>query len=110
MSENWVLTESEAVELLALLISSARIQMDEPAHYGPLRLLTATERLSAMILERASDKSRDFLQDNIQAIPEMHMAMSDVESYTNSLDRLCREVAECLLRHSRHNSAESAPA
>ena len=107
MSENWVLTETEAVELLALLISSARIQMDEPAHYGPLRLLTATERLSAMMLERASDKSKAFLQDNIERIPEMHMAMSDVEIYKNGLDRLCREVAACLLRHSRAEDASA---
>jgi hypothetical protein len=100
MSENWVLKEDEAVELLALLISSARIQMDEPAHYGPLRLLTATERLSGMILERASEKSRDFLQGNVDSIPELHMRMSDVEAYAAGLDGLCREVAECLLRHS----------
>ncbi len=100
MSENWVLKEEEAIELLALLISSARIQMEEPAHYGPLRLLTATERLSNLILERSSDKSRDFLQGNIERIPAMHMAMSDVETYTAGLDELCRAVAECLLRHS----------
>lgn len=100
MSENWVLKEDEAIELLALLITSARIQMDEPAHYGPLRLLTATERLSGMILERSSEKSRDFLAENIQRIPEMHMAMSDVEAYTAGLDERCRAVAACLLRHS----------
>ena len=105
MSENWVLTETEAVELLALLISSARIQMDEPAHYGPLRLLTATERLSAMMLERSSDKSKAFLQDNIERIPELRMAMSDVETYKDGLDQLCREVAGCLLRHSGAESA-----
>ena len=107
MSENWVLTETEAVELLALLISSARIQMDEPAHYGPLRLLTATERLSALMLERSSDRSKSFLQDNIERIPELHMVMSDVETYTDGLDHLCREVAGCLLRHSRSESASS---
>ncbi|MCY4018449.1 MAG: DUF6092 family protein [Chloroflexi bacterium] len=107
MSENWVLTETEAVELLALLISSARIQLDEPAHYAPLRLLTATERLSALMLERASDKSKAFLQDNIERIPEMHMAMSDVETYTDGLDHLCREVAACLLRHSSSEGASA---
>ena len=100
MDENWVLKEHEAIELLALLITSARIQMDEPAQYGPLRLLTATERLSSAILERASDKSREFLQDNIERIPEMHMQMSDIEAYTANLDELCRQVADCLLRHS----------
>ncbi len=100
MAENWVLKEDEAIELLALLISSARIQLDEPAHYGPLRLLTATERLSEFIAERSSEKSRAFLQSNIERIPEMHMMMSDVEAYTEGLDALCRAVAACLLRHS----------
>ena len=107
MSDNWVLKEDEAVELLALLITSARIQMDEPAHYGPLRLLTATERLSSTILERASDKSRAFLQENTERIPEMHMAMSDVETYTAALDERCRAVAACLLRHSAQTEGES---
>ncbi|MCY4060834.1 MAG: DUF6092 family protein [Chloroflexi bacterium] len=107
MSENWVLKEDEAVELLALLITSARIQIDEPAHYGPLRLLTATERLSGMMLERASDKSRAFLQENIERIPEMRMAMSDVESYAAGLDEHCRAVAACLLRHSAQAEGES---
>ena len=78
MSENWVLKEDEAIELLALLISSARIQMDEPAHYAPMRLLTATERLSNMIVgTQFSDKSRGFLQGNVERIPDMRMAMSD---------------------------------
>ena len=74
--------------------------MDEPAHYGPLRLLTASERLSSAIVERASEHSREFLQRNIERIPEMRMEMSDVESYTKGLDALCRDVAHCLLRHS----------
>lgn len=100
MSEKLVLTEAEAIELLALLITSARTQMDEPAHYGPLRLLTATERLSAMIVGRVSDKSTAFLQKAIDEIPDMHMNMSDVENYTASLDDLSREVARCLVRHS----------
>ena len=100
MSENWVLTEEEAVELLALLITSARIQMEEPANYGPLRLLTATERLSGMIVERASEKSREFLQENVDRIPDLHMSMSDVEAYAAALDERCRAVAACLLRHS----------
>ena len=101
MSENWVLKEDEAVELLALLISSARTQIDEPAHYAPMRLLTATERLSGMMLERASDKSREFLRGNIERIPEMRMQMSDVDGYIAGLDALCRDVADCLLRHSK---------
>jgi len=106
MAANWVLKEDEAVELLALLITSARIQMDEPVEYGPLRLLTATERLSGLMLERSSDKTRDFLQENIERIPEMHMIMSDVAAYTAGLDERCRAVASCLLRHSALEEGE----
>ncbi|MCY3575328.1 MAG: DUF6092 family protein [Chloroflexi bacterium] len=100
MQSNWVLKEDEAIELLALLITSARIQMDEPAHYGPLRLLTAAERLSSLIEARSSQKAREFLEGNIERIPAMHMRMSDVDAYTEGLDALCRAVAACLLRHS----------
>ena len=107
MSQDGVITEAEALELLALLITSARIQLEEPAHYGPLRLLTATERLCAVMLERSSDESREFLQDAIERIPELHMQMSDVETYTQGLDALCRSVAECLLRHSQAKAAQS---
>ena len=81
--------------------------MDEPVEYGPLRLLTATERLSGLMLERSSEKTRDFLQENIQRIPEMHMVMSDVEAYTAGLDERCRAVAACLLRHSALTEGES---
>ena len=107
MSENWVLKEEEAIELLALLISSARIQLDEPARYAPMRMLTATERLSSIILERSSDKSREFLQDSIERIPDMRMEMSDLPAYTEGLEALCRSVAECLLRHSQAKEGDT---
>ena len=38
-----VLSEDEALELLAFLITAARTQLDEAAEYGPLRMLTAAE-------------------------------------------------------------------
>jgi hypothetical protein len=44
MSENFVLTEDEALELLAFLVTAARTQVDKPHEYGPLRLLTAAKK------------------------------------------------------------------
>ena len=41
MESTMVLTEDEALELLAFLVTAARTQLDEAAEYGPLRLLTA---------------------------------------------------------------------
>ena len=93
-----VLSEDEAVELLALMISSARLLMDEPAHYGPLRLLTATERLSAMILDEASAETRPLLELAIDRIPQLHTQMSDVPAYTAGLEELCVAIGDCLVR------------
>src|SRR3954464_3598940 len=48
-----VLSEDEALELLAYLITAARTQVDEAAEYGPLRLLTAARRLAARVPPRS---------------------------------------------------------
>ena len=93
-----VLSEDEAVELLALMISSARLLMEEPAHYGPLRLLTATERLSAMLLDEASEETRPLLELAIERIPQLHEQMSDVPTYTAGLEALCEAIGDCLVR------------
>jgi hypothetical protein len=48
MPSAMVLTEDEALELLAFLIAAARTQLDEAAEYGPLRMLTAAGRLAGL--------------------------------------------------------------
>lgn len=97
MTKTHVLTEVQALELLALLLTSARIQLDEPAIYGPLRLLTAAERLSGFIEKKSSKDLRPFLKMLRDTIPPMHMRMSDEEWYKENLDALCRAVAQQLV-------------
>lgn len=106
MGGTLVLNEDEAMELLALLLTSARIQMDEPAQYGPLRLLTAAERLSGFIQPRASEGAQELLDKLITVIPDMHMRMVDTEAYVASLDDLCGDIARQLVE--RHGLAEDA--
>ena len=97
MSNKLVLGEDEAMELLALLLTSARIQMNEPAQYGPLRLLTAADRLSGFIKGRASEGAREMLEQFTAEIPDMHMKMYDTEAYIAQLDELCRAIAQQLV-------------
>jgi len=61
MASAMVLTEDEALELLAFLITAARTQLDETAEHGPLRLLTAARWLADCTAERASPATCDFL-------------------------------------------------
>jgi hypothetical protein len=100
MAKARMLTEAEALELLAFLITAARTQMDEPAQYGPLRLLTATERLSGFMLDRASPENQPILKQMIEDIPEMHMRMTDADWYRERLDTLCKDIATLLVQNS----------
>ena len=100
----WVLNEDEALELLALLITSARILLDEPAIYGPLRLLTTTDRLSGFIQDRVSPEVAPVIKKMVENIPEMHMRMSEDEWYRAHLDTLCRDIATVLVAKSEAQS------
>lgn len=91
-----VLTEAEALEVLAFLVSAARTQLDEAAEYAPLRLLAAARRLADPLAERGSAPVRA-LADAIAAVPATATPTSDREEYTAIVDALCVAVADCLL-------------
>lgn len=97
MNETLVLSEAEAVELLALLVTSSRTQIDEPARYAPLRLLTTAERLAQYIKGRASPGAQPMLDALLTDIPQMRYYLSDEERYLAALDGLCRAVAQHLV-------------
>ena len=99
MSENMALTEDEALELLAFLVTAARTQASEPNEYGPLRLLSAASRLSQFMLERASPETRALLTGPLREIPSTDTRMTDYEGYVARLDALCSAVAQHLVRH-----------
>ncbi|GAA2775056.1 DUF6092 family protein [Kitasatospora cinereorecta] len=92
-----VLTEGDAVELLAYLICSARTQVDEAAEYAPLRLLTAAGRLAEMIEPHAGDRLRALLQDVRRGHAETSVRAGDPQGYVDRLDALCRTLAAHLL-------------
>ena len=94
-----VLSEDEAIELLAFLVTAARTQSEEPTDYGPLRLLTAAERLTRFISERASPDTRSFLASSLELYPRQ-LREADPEFFDTTLDSLCRAVAQHLVERS----------
>src|SRR5215469_6683654 len=97
MVATMVLTEDEALELVAFLVTAARTQLDEAAEYGPLRLLTAARRLSDFIIERVSPETRALLAGPLGQIPDMAVRTADPAGYTAALDSVCRSVAQHLV-------------
>jgi len=99
MPSAMVLTEDEALELLAFLITAARTQLDEAAEYGPLRMLTAAGRLADFMAERASPGTRSFLAGPLKELPDAALRSVDPMKYAAQLDVVCRAVGEHLVGH-----------
>src|SRR5262249_29757765 len=61
-SSTGVLTEEQALELIAFLASSAEISLTEPTHYANFRLIDATSRLIGFMLEHETPRTGAFLR------------------------------------------------
>ena len=99
MVATMVLTEDEALELLAFLVTAARTQLDEAPEYGPLRLLTAASRLADFIAPRVSPETHTLLMGPLRQVPDTAVRTADPAGYGEKLDAVCRAVAEHLVAH-----------
>jgi len=94
-----VLTEDEALELLAFLVTAARTQLDEASEYGSLRLLTAATRLADAVADRVSPATRALLTGPLRQTPELAVRTADPAGYVAALDEVCRAVGEHFVVH-----------
>jgi hypothetical protein len=95
----FIMTEDEALELLAFLVTAARTQVDEPPEYAPLRLLTAAQRLGEAVIERVSPGPRRLLSGPLQHIFPVETPSADADDYTTKLDAMCAAIAQHLVAH-----------
>src|SRR3989454_4033552 len=100
MAARMVLSEDEAVELVAFLVTAARTQVDEAAEYGSLRLLTAAGRLGELIAERVSPETRALLTGPLKPIPEPAVPTADPAAYGAALARPGGAVGRPRVTHS----------
>ena len=92
-----VLTEDEAIELFAFLMTSARSQLDDPCRYASMRLLTAAEELRDRIAERVGPETRELLRSTGDETAFAQTHTNDLEAYTATLDELCTRTARFLV-------------
>ena len=62
MEQRMMLTEDDVFELLAFLITSASLCVDEPKLYGTFRLLDAASRLIGFVFESEQLEDKQSLQ------------------------------------------------
>ena len=85
-----------ATEVLAYLVTAARTQLDEAAEYGPMRLLTAAQRLAAALPEEAPGPVRDLVAA-LESVPPTATPTADRAAYVALVDGVCTVLADCLL-------------
>jgi hypothetical protein len=94
MEQRMMLTEDDVLELLAFLVTSARLCVDEPKLYGTFRLVDAASRLIGFVLENDRLEDKQPLQQLKDEIDEKKFLMTtDQEEYVQFLDDLTRKVA-----------------
>jgi hypothetical protein len=77
-----VLTEEQALELIAFLASSAEISLTEPTHYATFRLIDATSRLIGFMLQHQTPRTGDFLRSFKAEVDRKKVWMMwDLEAY-----------------------------
>ena len=93
-ADQLVLGEADALELFVFLLSSARTQLDEPANYASMRLLTAAENLRDFIIDRVSPDTSALLRETIDLTDHAQIYTAEVDDYRVTLDSLCRMMAK----------------
>lgn len=93
MDDRLVLSEDEVFEVIAFLVTAARLLPEEPVDYGPARLLTAAQRLCAFAAPR-SGVSSAFLGRLAEGIvPRLSSRHSDRDGFRAFLEESCRAIA-----------------
>ena len=100
------LSENEIVELFVYFLTTARVQIDDPDHYGPMRLLFAAEKLRDFVAGHTSPALQKLFEDTEPIINSAHIAVNDTEKFTAELDLLSTVVAEYLLKVSNLSTAD----
>ena len=92
-------SEQEAIEVIAFIISSAGGLAHEPKDYGPMRMVEATRRLTNLLLPQASEEVKPLLTMLSSEI-EVWQAerRKNPEGYLAFIDECCRQVAHQLKR------------
>ncbi|MCY3836814.1 MAG: DUF6092 family protein [Anaerolineaceae bacterium] len=107
------LTEDQVAEMMALFLSCSLLLLREPALYGPLRQLTAAERLAAMVMDSGRDISpelRHLLEVSLERIPVSHTVTGQRDRYRAIVVELNEALGEFLAARAGLPLTDEAPA
>lgn len=100
------LTDLEAFELLAFLITSAYSWFNDPYNYGTYRLISAAEKLAQTWRPKCSDETARFLDDLLARMArDIERFENDVPAYQAFLAKSCQLLALEIKRRGQEEGA-----
>jgi hypothetical protein len=89
--------EPELLDLIAYMLTSARGLVDEPAMYGPFRLLEGVSRFSGILLKE-DHADKNFLIGLKEKIDERkYSLMTDQEQFIHLMDETVLDITRYLM-------------
>ena len=86
-----------SVELIAYMLTSARNLMDEPALYGPFRLLDGVSRLCEILAESDHTDKEYLLKLKDKIDNGKFSVMTDVDSFVALMDEVVLDITRLLM-------------
>jgi hypothetical protein len=97
--DSGVLTEEEAMQVIAFLVSAAELCITEPTYYGTFRLVDAASRLIGFMLNHDPPSTGEFLQRFKEELDTKKVWMMwDREAYFDFLRSAPAQVAAEMTR------------
>ncbi len=94
MSQRMVVSEEGLYEVLAFLVSSAQILVNEPHLYGTFRLIDGASRLIGFALESGQLEDEEFFRRLKEDVDERKfLLMTDEDTYFQLLEDSTRAMA-----------------
>lgn len=99
MSDKAVITEADALRILAYLTASADTQLFEPDIYGPFRFVEAASQLASAVIDGDPGDSRAFWEDVHSTLEDNKFRVIwDRPGFREFVNETPRSVAEELTR------------
>ena len=89
--------DKSSIELLAFMLTSARNLMDEPALYGPFRLVDGVSRFCELLSDSGHADSKFLLELKEKIDEEKFSVMSDVDSFVALMDETVLDITHLLM-------------
>ena len=105
-NNNTALTDDEALEILAYLLTSAHGCITEPANYGILRLITAADYIARIWAPRVTGDLAEYLDKLGTQLPSEAARMDvDLDGFEPYISKQIAQLAIVVKRHGKTGEA-----